>query len=168
MAADAVLEMVLEHEGGYVNHAADGGGETNMGISSRTYPNEDIKGMTKTRAKFLLKRDFYDKLNAGSLPPKTAASLVDFAVNSSPARAVRWFQRSMGRHRDDVTGKMDKRTLNELSRMIDSSSDSDVSKNLNSFRKRMQRGTVTLDPTQGEFLDGWLARTDSVNAFNEE
>ena len=38
-----IIEVVLEHEGGYVNDPDDAGGETNFGIAKRWYPNVDIK-----------------------------------------------------------------------------------------------------------------------------
>ena len=31
------LEMILHHEGGYVNHPRDPGGETNLGVTKRVY-----------------------------------------------------------------------------------------------------------------------------------
>ena len=39
-----IIEVVLKHEGGYVNDPNDLGGETNFGITKRFYPNVDIKG----------------------------------------------------------------------------------------------------------------------------
>ena len=33
------LEMLLHHEGGYVNHPKDPGGETNLGVTKRVYEN---------------------------------------------------------------------------------------------------------------------------------
>lgn len=50
------LSKTLAHEGGYVNDPHDPGGETNMGISKRSYPNENIRGMTRAREKFILPR----------------------------------------------------------------------------------------------------------------
>tara|TARA_Y100001951_G_C11296045_1_gene275706 strand:+ start:4160 stop:4333 length:174 start_codon:yes stop_codon:yes gene_type:complete len=47
---DASLEHVLLFEGGYVNDPRDPGGETRFGISKRSYPREDIRGMTRERA----------------------------------------------------------------------------------------------------------------------
>ena len=31
------LELILHHEGGYVNHPKDPGGETNLGVTKRVY-----------------------------------------------------------------------------------------------------------------------------------
>ena len=44
------MEMLLKHEGGYVNHPSDSGGITNLGITKRTYDefhgtNMDEEGM---------------------------------------------------------------------------------------------------------------------------
>lgn len=51
MKFDDAVEIVLKHEGGYVNDKKDPGGETNMGISKRAYPHIDIKNLTKSDAK---------------------------------------------------------------------------------------------------------------------
>ena len=56
---DRCLDIVLKFEGGYVNHPNDPGGETNMGISKRAYPNIDIKGMTRETAAALYHRDYW-------------------------------------------------------------------------------------------------------------
>ena len=34
---DECLKLVLHHEGGYVNHPKDPGGETNMGVTKSVY-----------------------------------------------------------------------------------------------------------------------------------
>jgi hypothetical protein len=43
---DEIIEVVLEHEGGYVNDPKDPGGETNYGIAKRSHPDVDIKNLT--------------------------------------------------------------------------------------------------------------------------
>ena len=43
MTFEEIIDNVLESEGGYVNDKDDPGGETNMGISKRAYPDLDIK-----------------------------------------------------------------------------------------------------------------------------
>ena len=42
-----IIEVVLQHEGGYVNDPNDLGGETKYGITKRFYPDVDIKNLTK-------------------------------------------------------------------------------------------------------------------------
>ena len=54
----AVTQALID-EGGYVNDPADPGGETNMGISKRSYPHEDIKNLTRDRAIDLYYRDYW-------------------------------------------------------------------------------------------------------------
>ena len=34
---DECLKIILHHEGGYVNHPKDPGGETNLGVTKRVY-----------------------------------------------------------------------------------------------------------------------------------
>ena len=50
------LEIILHHEGGYVNHPKDPGGETNMGVTKRVYGDfggtkdmNDIKSITDNK-----------------------------------------------------------------------------------------------------------------------
>lgn len=93
---ELTFDRLMGHEGGYVNDPLDPGGETNWGISKRSYPNEDIKGMTRERAKVLFKRDFWDAVGADRLPPSVAFQLADFAYNSGPTTAIRAFQRALG------------------------------------------------------------------------
>ena len=50
-----IIEVVLKHEGGYVNDPNDLGGETNFGITKRFYPDVDIKNLTKEQAKLVAK-----------------------------------------------------------------------------------------------------------------
>ena len=40
---DEIIEIVLEHEAGYVNDPDDPAGETNLGIAKRSHPDVDIK-----------------------------------------------------------------------------------------------------------------------------
>lgn len=76
-----IIGDILDAEGGYVNDPADRGGETNMGISSRSYPNEDISGMTKERASELYGRDYWDELNISELPVHMRGIVMDAGVN---------------------------------------------------------------------------------------
>lgn len=93
---DECFDRLLGHEGGYVNDPNDPGGETNWGVSKRSYPNLDIAALTREGAKAIYRRDFYDRINAAGLPGSVVFQLFDFAVNSGPETAVRYFQRAIG------------------------------------------------------------------------
>jgi lysozyme family protein len=76
------MEISFQNEGGCANDPNDPGGETNFGISSRAYPDEDIKGLTKERATFLYKRDRWYGLRLDSLQSQLVANnLFDFAIH---------------------------------------------------------------------------------------
>lgn len=93
-AFDTAFDRLLGHEGGYVNHPKDPGGETNWGISKRSYPNVDIKNMTREQAAHIYLRDFWQPL--GDAPAAVKFQAFDFAVNSGIQTAIRKLQAAIG------------------------------------------------------------------------
>lgn len=96
MGFNEVFDRLIGHEGGYVNNPKDPGGETNWGISKRSYPNVNIKQLTRDGAKAIYKRDFWDRINGDKLSPSLAYQAFDFAVNSGIETAIRYLQRALG------------------------------------------------------------------------
>lgn len=92
---DTAFERVLGSEGGYVNDPKDPGGETNWGISKRSYPGEDIKNLSQARAKEIYLRDFWMPLGAAA-HPAVKFQAFDFAVNSGISTALRKLQLAVG------------------------------------------------------------------------
>jgi lysozyme family protein len=88
------MDRLLSHEGGYVNDPQDPGGETNWGISKRSYPHVDIRNLTREGAIGLYRRDFWEASGADELPPAVGFQLLDGAVNSGIDRATQWLQRA--------------------------------------------------------------------------
>lgn len=103
---DQAFDRLIGHEGGYVNNPNDPGGETNWGISKRSYPNVNIKALTRDGAKKIYKDDFWDALNADRLPTSVIYQLFDFAVNSGIQTAIRYLQRAVGVADDGHWGPM--------------------------------------------------------------
>lgn len=112
-----VMDLIFEHEGGYVNHPKDPGGETKYGISKRAYPREDIKNLTKTRAAFLYRRDYWDRCRCDDLPFYLACMLFDDAINAGPGSAIPRFQRAIGVADDGIIGPVTKKTANTVNGM---------------------------------------------------
>jgi lysozyme family protein len=101
---ERAVELVLKHEGGYVNDPDDPGGETNFGISKRAYPNENIKGMTRDRAKQIYQRDYWDRVKGDELPWAIAVIAFDMAVNAGVGTSIKLLQESLGVTVDGVLG----------------------------------------------------------------
>lgn len=90
------VEVVLDHEGGYVNDPRDPGGETNWGISKRAYPNLDIANLTRADAIAIYYKDFWQRYNYAQLQDDIVATkLLDMAVNMGPATAHRLLQEAL-------------------------------------------------------------------------
>lgn len=88
------FERLLGNEGAYVNHPEDPGGETNWGISKRSYPTLDIKNLTREQAQAIYLRDFWQPL--GDAPGAVKFQAFDFAVNSGIQTAIRKLQAAIG------------------------------------------------------------------------
>lgn len=104
MNFDSAFELLIGHEGGYVNNPADPGGETRFGISKRSYPGEDIKTVTLARAKTIYLRDFWAPAGCDGVPAAVRFDLFDMAVNSGVRAAVKCLQGAAGCTQDGVLG----------------------------------------------------------------
>ncbi|OHD24622.1 MAG: hypothetical protein A2Y38_16745 [Spirochaetes bacterium GWB1_59_5] len=91
------LACTLQHEGGYANDPADPGGETNYGISKRSYPRLDIKALTIADASLIYYHDFYlaPGLDRLEFAPLLAAKVFDLGVNCGTGSAGRMLQRAV-------------------------------------------------------------------------
>lgn len=103
-AGDRAIDFVLSHEGGYSCHESDPGGETNFGISKRSYPNEDIKNLSRERAKEIYHEDYWLSVRGPDLPEQLAVPLMDYAVNSGVWQAIRALQATLRVKRDGRFG----------------------------------------------------------------
>lgn len=110
---DECFVRLMGNEGGYSNNPKDPGGETNWGISKRSYPELDIKNLTQDAAKAIYKRDFWDKCRCDDLSPELAFALFDCAVNSGCERAVTLLQKTLGVAEDGSFGRVTMRRVND-------------------------------------------------------
>lgn len=115
MTFDGAFDRLIGHEGGYVNDPKDPGGETNWGISKRSYPSVNISELTRDGAKAIYRRDFWDRVNADRLHDGVAFQLFDFAVNSGLDTAVRYLQRAVGVADDGHWGPVSARAAEAMS-----------------------------------------------------
>jgi len=100
------VRVILDIEGGYVNDKNDDGGETNMGITKKSYPHLDIKNITEAEAVAIYKTDFWDKVKGDALPYGIALQVFDMAVNAGVVPASKLLQRAVGAKDDGIIGPM--------------------------------------------------------------
>ncbi len=104
MDFDTAFERLIGHEGAYVNHPRDRGGPTKFGISQRSYPGENIAGMTLERAKTIYQRDYWGPAGCDLVPDGIKFDLFDTAVNSGVKTAIKMLQRAVRETDDGIIG----------------------------------------------------------------
>jgi lysozyme family protein len=113
------FEKLLKHEGGYVNHPADPGGETMWGVTKRVAVANGytaaMRDMPQSVAQAIYKKLYWDAVQADQLPVGVRYAVFDAAVNSGVSQAVKWLQRAAGAADDGVVGPMTIKTVNALS-----------------------------------------------------
>lgn len=100
-AAIAMIASVIVVEGGYVNHPADPGGETNMGITKKVAVANGYVGPMRSMPRSVPESIYYDQylVRPGyapliSIDAAVTEELFDTSVNMGPSRPSTWFQRS--------------------------------------------------------------------------
>ena len=171
MTFDKAFEYTMPFEGwdAYTNDPDDKGGATKYGITVRTLKairfdvdgdgdvtENDVKSLTYSQAKDILKRKYWDVIQADSIESeRIAIKLFDCAVNMGPARATRIAQEALNdlRYGLVVDGLMGPKTLSALN-----GTDEDVF--FLFLVSRLEQFYVGLN--QRKFLKGWLRRARTL------
>lgn len=107
------LKLVLVHEGGWVNHPAHPGGETNFGVTAAVYAGyrrrkglaeRSVKSITKDEVAEIFRDQYWRTIHGDELPAGLDYCLFDYAVNSGPGRAAKDLQRALGVKVDGIVG----------------------------------------------------------------
>lgn len=155
------IRRLLKSEGGYVNHPADPGGPTNLGVTQATLTNfigrpatiADVKALTPAKVAPIYKRKYWDVIKGDALPSGVDYCLFDYAANSGTGRAPKVLQRILGL---PASGHIDDATLRAAAKV-------DAKKLIGSIcdeRLRFLKGLKTW-PTFGA---GWSRRVSEVRA----
>tara|TARA_A100001201_G_scaffold137442_3_gene127355 strand:- start:877 stop:1368 length:492 start_codon:yes stop_codon:yes gene_type:complete len=155
---DDIIEVVLHHEGGYVNDPKDPGGETNFGIAKRSHPDVDIKNLTKDGAKEIYKEVYWDKNKVEDLPEDLRHIYFDMCVNQGKGRAVKILQRAANAKGAQlvVDGGLGPKTIAAIT-------NSNVElQRVRAYRVKYYSDLVTRKPDLEKFFYGWFKRALEV------
>lgn len=118
MNFDQAFHQLMGHEGGYVNHPDDPGGETNWGITKRVAVEHgytgDMKKLTRDVARQIAKVAYWDRVRADQVDPAIAFQVMDAAFNHGIGNAARFLQRAVGVADD---GNIGPRTISYVNAM---------------------------------------------------
>lgn len=112
------LDLVLQHEGGFVNHPADPGGATNKGITQAVYDayrrnqglsKQSVLHIRNDEVANIYRTQYWNAVRGDDLPAGVDYAVFDYAVNSGAKRAKEELQRTLGGV--DVDGQIGDLTL---------------------------------------------------------
>jgi len=171
-AWDRAISFTLSHEGGYVNHPSDRGGETFRGISRKNWPDwpgwkiiDQAKVLNpegfareiwhsvdlEHQARLFYRKNFWDTVHGDELPGKIAMVLFDTAVHSGVKTAIKTLQSVLPGV--DVDGVIGPQTVKATHDEGD-----DVLINFLAARARLLHDIMDRDPSQKIWAIGWYKR----------
>ena len=153
------MGWLLEHEGGYVNHPSDPGGETNLGVTRAVYEqyagrqvmDGEMEGLTHDDVYPIYKENYWDRVRGDDLPSGVDWAVFDWGVNSGTSRAAKALQRIIGVEQDGGIGPMTLQAIAEIK-------PADIIEQMHHMRDGFYRSLSTFDT----FGRGWIRRNDET------
>jgi lysozyme family protein len=151
------LELVLKHEGGFVNHPKDPGGMTNLGVTKKVWEEwighpateKDMRELTPSLVAPMYEMRYWRTSYCEKLPRGLDLLVFSMAVNAGAGRSVKLLQEAIGVVPDGVIGPRTMIKINEVNPEV-------IIDLFSEARRNYYRG-LKLFPVFGR---GWLARTD--------
>ncbi len=159
------LEVILHHEGGYVNHPKDPGGETNLGVTKRVYEEwggtKDMKDLTVEDVAPIYEQNYWGRLKCDDLPNGLDLCVFDFGVNAGPGRAAKYLQTMIGTTADGGIGP---NTLKAVANYVE---EVGLEKTIHNYQEARQ-GYYEKLTTFATFGRGWTRRvTETTQSANK-
>ena len=152
---EVCMPVIFRHEGGYINDPSDLGGETNYGICKRYFPDEDIKNLTRERAKELYYQYYFEPMHLiGIFDPLKILHIFDFGVNAGKRVAIRTAQNIVNVNADGICGPLTRSAINNAPHFVE---------DYKFMRKEYYRKICVRRPKNLKFLKGWINRVESTH-----
>ena len=149
------LEMLLHHEGGFVNHKRDPGGMTNLGVTLNVYEKwvgkkvteQEMRDLKQENVAPIYKNEYWRRCKCDDLPSGVDWCVFDWAVNSGVGRSAKALQGIIGATQDGGIGP---KTL----RLIAEHEPKELIEKMHDKRQGFYEGLKTFDT----FGAGWTRR----------
>ncbi|MHB8406304.1 MAG: glycoside hydrolase family 108 protein [Gammaproteobacteria bacterium] len=164
------LFFVLREEGGYVDNPADHGGPTNQGITQATYDSyrrstgksaETVALIAPPEVLDIYSEMYWLPAHCQALPLTLAVCHFDWTVNHGVTGAIRTLQQVLSVEEDGVFGPM-------TAAALQSAGAQDLPALIESYlelRRQWYQNFVSRDPSQDQFLEGWLSRVNRLTDY---
>ena len=157
------LQIILHHEGGYVNHPEDPGGMTNLGVTKRVYEEwvgyavseHTMQNLTEEDVAPIYKKNYWDRVKGDDLPEGLNLCVFDFGVNAGTGRAAKYLQTMIGTVVDGGIGPNTLRTLDEHVSLVG------LQETIEQYQENRQRYYQKLK-TFETFGRGWTRRVNET------
>lgn len=120
---EAIVDELIEREGGYANHPADRGGPTKYGITQRVLAEyrgrkvteEHVRDLSRVEAMSIYRDKYLTSPQLHRIKdPYLMVLAFDCAVLHGPQRAVRWMQKIAGVVDDGILGPISEVAINTM------------------------------------------------------
>ena len=115
---DTIFERLMKHEGGYINHPNDPGGETMYGVTKRVAVAHGYTGamrnLPKETAQAIADKDYWQVIRGDDLPDDVAWQVFDAAYNHGTRQAIKFLQRAVGVNADGFIGDVTLSAVNAM------------------------------------------------------
>jgi lysozyme family protein len=165
---DTAYVLTMSFEKGASNNPNDLGGSTGVGgLTQKEYDSfridqglqpRDVSLATGDERHTIAYERFWLPANCSELLPPASIVLFDHAYNAGPSHAVKILQAVLSTKIDGAFGPATKR---EADRRIPTQLAHDLIAAMRGYHLK----AVIDNPTQGTFLDGWIARCDALDDF---
>jgi lysozyme family protein len=159
-----LIPFILKWEGGFVNRKTDKGKATNKGITIATFRQyygqdatiEQLKNITDEQWKYIFNKGFWYPFKGDYIKNQNVANAcVDWAWNSGTKTVIKQVQKILGTAQDGIVGNITLAAINNANPQ-------ELFEQIKEARLRFVRNIAANDPTQAEYLNGWINRINAL------
>lgn len=162
---ELALQFVLKWEGGYVNHPADPGGETNFGVTASVYDSyrralglmpRSVRHITESEVRQIYRERYWKPSQCDRFNDALAVVGLDTAVNFGVSGFIMFLQEALPAPPvDGIWGPITEAAFIKCSQ-------DHIARRIVDLRQQYRYSRVRQKPSQSVFLVGWLNRDNDL------